>query len=764
MSKKNKKKSTVLRKFLFGLKIALLVFLGLVIAGGGIFYFTYGKGILEAQKEAKKLVAASNVDTFRASQTSVIYSSSGKVITELKGEKDVYYLEYEDIPQVVVDAMISTEDKNFATHNGVDVKGVTRALWVLIKNKGEITQGASTITQQLSRNTFTDFLGFAKSWRRKVREIFVAMEMEKKYTKRQIMEFYLNNIYFANGHYGIQAASQAYFSKNVDKLTLSEVAFLCAIPNSPNTYDPLVNSDRTVLRRDKILEEMLEEGKITQKEHDKACKQKIVLKTKTVKKQDYIVTYAKHCAVEYLMEAQGFTIKSKFDSDAEKEAYENEYDELYNQCQQSLFENGYRIYTTIDMKKQNQLQKSVNTVLAGFTEKKKGTYKVQGAAVCINNKTGKVVAIVGGRKQKNTEGYTLNRAYQSYRQPGSAIKPLVVYTPSFEKEYKPNSIVEDEYFEEGPRNSDGTYSGKITVRTAVAKSKNVIAWKLFEELTPSVGLSYLLDMRFKKIVANDYYPASSLGGLTNGASPVEMASGYATIANQGVYREPTCIDKITDSEGIEIKGPVDTSRRVYKKDAANTMTDVMTTVMESGTGRSVKLTNMNCAGKTGTTNDKKDGWFCGFTPYYTTSVWVGCDQPETIYDLYGNTYPGRIWKMFMENIHEGLENKEFPTYAGKEEELKSMEDDKDDEPVETEEVEETIVPTEEMEGLEEEKDDEQNNQEPPTPEPVEVTPTEPPIIEPTDAPINPEEPEEPNLPEEPEEPEEPDLPEEGSVG
>ena len=748
MSKKNAKKSSnaspAFKKFLFGLKVALLVFLVLIIAGGGIFYFTYGRSILKAQKEAKKLVAASTVDTFRASQTSVIYSSTGKVITELKGEKDVYYLEYEDIPQAVVDAMISTEDKNFPTHKGVDMKGITRAIWVNIKNKN-ISEGASTITQQLSRNTFTDFLGFETSWRRKIREMFVALEMEKKYTKRQIMEFYLNNIYFANGHYGIQAASQAYFSKNVDKLTLSEIAFLCAVPNSPNTYDPLVNSDRTVLRRDKILDDMLDEGKISREEHDEAQKQKIVLKPKTVKKQDYVVTFAKHCAVEYLMEGQGFSITSKFDSDSEKEAYEAEYDELYSRCQQSLFEKGYRIYTTIDMKKQKQLQEAVNTTLAGFTEKKSGVYKVQGAAVCINNKTGKVVAIVGGRKQKNTEGYTLNRAFQSYRQPGSSIKPLVVYTPSFERNYTPDTTVLDQYFEGGPRNSDGRYSGNISVRQAVASSKNVIAWKLFQELIPKVGLSYLLDMRFKKIVANDYYPASSLGGLTNGASPVEMASGYAAIANEGVYREPTCIKKITDAEDVEVPGPLDASKRVYKKDAANIMTDVMTTVMESGTGRTLKLANMNCAGKTGTTNDKKDGWFCGFTPYYTTSVWVGCDQPETIYDLYGSTYPGQIWKTFMETIHEGLENKEFPSYEGKKEEVHYEENTKrEDEPVETEQVIETPDPTAEADDLENEEDDGEeednkeeedgNNQKPasPTKKPAPTNPPEEPepVVEP----------------------------------
>jgi membrane peptidoglycan carboxypeptidase len=204
------------------------------------------------------------------------------------------------------------------------------------------------------------------------------------------------------------------------------------------------------------------------------------------------------------------------------------------------------------MAKQRKLQSAVNEQLQGFTSKTEdGVYKMQGAAVCIQNSTGRVVAIVGGRKQK-AEGFTLNRAFQSFRQPGSSIKPLVVYTPAFEYGYTPESIVLDEQFEGGPRNSNGKYSGKIPIRSAVAASKNVVAWKLFEELTPQRGLSYILNMGFSKIVANDYYPASSLGGLTNGASPLEMAAGFATIENEGEYRRPTCGVKITGSRGTEI--------------------------------------------------------------------------------------------------------------------------------------------------------------------------------------------------------------------
>ena len=200
------------------------------------------------------------------------------------------------------------------------------------------------------------------------------------------------------------------------------------------------------------------------------------------------------------------------------------------------------------------------------------------------------------------------------------------------------------------------------MRRAIEKSKNVVAWKIFKEITPKVGLSYPLKMHFANIVDNDYYLSASLGGLTNGVTTVEMASAYATIANDGVYREPTCIKKITDSEGNVILKNNGTKRKgtkVYEKNAARSMTDILTGVLTSGTAAGHELNNMSCAGKTGTTNDKKDGWFCGFTPYYTTTVWVGYDSPRTLEDLYGSTYPLTIWENFMNEIHIGLENKDF---------------------------------------------------------------------------------------------------------
>lgn len=286
---------------------------------------------------------------------------------------------------------------------------------------------------------------------------------------------------------------------------------------------------------------------------------------------------------------------------------------------------------------------------------------MQGAAVCIDNDSGRVVAIVGGREQK-LEGYTLNRAYQSYRQPGSSVKPLIVYTPSFEREYTPDSIVVDEKIKDGPKNAGGGYSGKMKLQRAIELSKNTIAWKLFSELSPRVGLSYLLNMNFTKIKESDYTLAAALGGLTVGASPVEMAAAYATVENDGYYRTPTCIVKIMDSEGNEIVGDAMETKQIYQTKAARIMTEEMMGVIKNGTGRGLGLSHTVSAGKTGTTNDKKDGWFVGYTPYYTTSVWVGYDLPKSVPDLQGASYPGIIWHNFMEEIHTKSMTREFELY------------------------------------------------------------------------------------------------------
>ena len=470
-----------------------------------------------------------------------------------------------------------------------------------------------------------------------------------------------------NGYYGIQAACHGYFNCELSDLDLSQTAFLCAIPNSPTYYDPINNKDHTLTRRNLILKNLREDGKITQQEYEAAINEEITLnmpeKDDTVK-YNYVDTYAYYCATRALMENEGFKFKYYFDSDDEEKEYDASYDEMYSYCQKKLYSDGYKIYTSIDLTMQQQLQDSIDLTLLDFTDTTDdGTFKLQSAATCIDNDTGEVVAIVGGRSQ-DAVSHTLNRAFQSHRQPGSSIKPLIVYTPSFERGKTPDTIVNDHKFDGGPSNSGDSYYGDVTIRFAVQKSLNTVAWQLYDELTPKVGLQYLKDMNFTNIVKDDYVTATALGGFTTGVSTLEMASAYSTLENDGMYRNPTCIKSIVDSDNNIIYTSSQKDTVIYTETASRMMTDVMTDVMKSGTGRSANLDNgMPCAGKTGTTNDKKDGWFCGFTRYYTTCVWVGCDMPETVKKLTGSSYPAEIWKNYMDQIHADLTPIDFLPYA-----------------------------------------------------------------------------------------------------
>lgn len=658
MGRKKKKKKKY-RVFWFFVKLQFVLMLFVVAAVGYYYYGGYALQVQKMKDEAVQFVKKSGEDTFCATQTSVVYDKDGNTISTLKGEKDVYYLPYEEIPADICSAIVSIEDKKFYQHSGIDFRAILRAAKAAIEN-GEVTQGGSTITQQLAR---TIFLTQDRTWQRKVEEIFIAVELEKKYSKSKILEFYLNNIYFGNGYYGIQAASIGYFNQEADQLDLSQMAFLCAIPNNPTLYDPLVHMENTLGRRDRILNQMYEDGKIAESACLMAKAEQIVLNRPAHAKNNYVETYTYYCAIRLLMEYEGFAFQTEFKNEEEKEQYQNAYNELYSECQKKLYTAGYRIYTSMDLTMQSMLQQAVDENLSTFSDvNEEGVFRLQAAGVCIDNETGYVRAVVGGRSQ-DLGGYTLNRAYQSHRQPGSCIKPLIVYAPMMEREYTPDSIVTDEPIEDGPSNADKSYSGEMTVRSALSRSKNTIAWKLFEELTPKVGLSYLKAMHFAKLTPEDERLTSALGGLTNGASPVEMAAAYAALQNDGDYRAPTCIVRITDADGNEIVSTSQEEKKVYKTTAARMVTDMLVTAITEGTGRGLGVTDMPSAGKTGTTNDNKDGWFAGYTRYYTTAVWVGYDMPAELPGLSGSTYPGAIWHAFMESCHVGLTPAEFLPYV-----------------------------------------------------------------------------------------------------
>lgn len=709
VKKQKRQKNPVERAIGIVIKIIIALLLAIVVIGGVLIYMKYGKKLIAMESDAKKIVSKSTMETFRQNETSIIYDANGNIMSKLKGEKDVYYIKYSDIPQVAVSAITSIEDKNFFKHKGYDLKAIIRAGLAYIKNKGVITQGGSTITQQLARNIF---LSFEESWQRKAREIFIAIELEKKYTKKEIMEFYLNNIYFANGYYGIQSAALGYFGKGVNSLSLSQITFLLSIPNSPTRYNPYENIEGTLARRDRILDQMVLDGKISEAEALKAKSEEIKLKAPKVEKSSYALTFALDRAVKALMKSEGFNFRYSFNSDEERKAYNENYSEVYSSCQTRLYSGGYRIYTSIDPEKQKLLQDTIDGGLSVSSEKSKsGIYSLQGAAVTIDNSSGRVVAIVGGRSQK-LKGSTLNRAYQSFRQPGSTIKPLIVYTPAFEQGYTPESMVKDEKIEGGPVNADGVFSGNMTILDALAKSKNTVAWKLFTEISPAIGIGKLLDMGFSAIADTDYYPSAALGGFTKGVNAVEMASAYAAIENGGEFREPTCIMKMTDSSGNDIvadgfyqKG---TSKYIYDENACKMMITCMEAVMTKGTGVGGKLATMPCAGKTGTTNDSKDLWFVGFTKYYTTSVWVGYDIPRSLAGLSYTATPLGIWKTYMDSINNGLPLAKLDDYKitvapAKEDNKETEEETKEEQEEEEKAKEEEEKKLEEEKKAEEEK-------------------------------------------------------------
>ena len=642
-NKKKKKQKRHKRKdhsFYIIQGVILLAFLAV------IFLFVksdYAGGIFSLRREALEAVENSTIEDMQGQRVGTIYDADGGIIAELKNERNIRYLTSEEIPQTVKDAFVSIEDKRFYKHNGVDFFALTRAVTKLI-NKDAITQGGSTITQQLARNVF---LTHEVSWQRKVKEMFIAWELEKKYTKDEILEFYVNNIFYANNCYGIESASQKYFGKTISECSISEVAFLCAIPNSPSRFDPLENKENTLERRDVILDAMYDNDKISKEEYEAALAETITVdRHSTTYEQSWAKSYVIHCVVEEMMAADGFEFQYDFEQVTDREDYEELYDEKFAEYREKLYLSGYQIYTSIEPEQQTALQNAIDVKLEEYnTKNTNGSYALQCAATCIDNETGLVTAIVGGRSQEDVS-YDYNRAYLSSRPPGSAIKPLVVYTPLLERGYTANSIVNDTKDPEGPKNSNGQYSGNI-------------AWAKFNELGAETAMQYLLEMEFTDIMPQDYTGSSALGGFTRGASTLEMSAAYTTLANGGVYRRPTCIIRVEDSYGNVVFEPKAEEKQVYEASAAEAMTDILEGVMTNGTAKGQGLERMPSAGKTGTTNENKDGWFAGYTPYYTTSIWVGYDSPRWLKGLTGSAYPAEIWHNFMEEIHTGLPVKNF---------------------------------------------------------------------------------------------------------
>ncbi len=636
-----------LKAFLKGLFLTLLVAVDVLAF---IILYPYVPLIREYYQFAVNLMEDAGGSTFRSSETSYVYDAEGNQLARLKGDEERIYVPYKEIPLAVRNSFLAIEDRRFFEHSGIDFWGLVRVAYRFVLTKGEEMHGASTVTQQLAR---TVFLSSDVSLERKVKEAFLAIMLEQKFSKEEILEFYLNNIYFGNGYYGVAAAANGYFNKSLGSLSIEEVAFLTAIPNNPSWYNPLRYKEHTLLRMEKVLRDMKECGYITNASYKAAKDAEITLDTSNSIVHNYEVTYAIDCAIRVLMERDGFDFRYSFHNTKDRKRYEKKYTQEYEAARERLYQKGYRIYTSIDSSQQRILQKSVDTALAKRTKKVHGVYALQGSAVCIDNVTGKVTAIVGGRTQEDLEGaYTLNRAYQSFRQPGSAIKPVLVYAPSVDVlHYGAKTKVRDDYFKYGPKNSDGVYEDEITLRQSLAKSSNTAAWRIYENLTPQVGIPYLLRMQFAKIVANDYFQAAALGGFTYGVTNVELTASYACLAHDGIYREPTCLVSFLSVDGEELL-PESEAVQVYSAKAAQSTLGMMQSVFgKKGSASSAKWNlPVEIAGKTGTTNGSVDGWFVGMSPYYTVGVWCGRDMPKSVSGLSGSTFPLDVWNLAMYNL------------------------------------------------------------------------------------------------------------------
>lgn len=669
--------------------ILAIAFCALFAAGNLMLKKATGQTLIGCMREAKDLVDSSTPDTFRLAQTSYIYSDDGTQLAALAESEDATYLSYEDIPADVVNAFVSVEDRTFWNNSGVDYKGILRVCVNYVKTKGQVAEGASTITQQLARGTF---LSNEKTISRKIKEIFIARQLTKKYTKEQIMEFYCNSCCFANGIYGVEDASQKYFGRSVSDLSLSETAYICAIPNRPEYYNPLKNSENAISRRNKILQDMYECDYITKDAGEAALAENITVAEVSDEEDtfyNYEATYAINCAIRYLMKQDGFEFKSHFDDDADYDTYNAYYDEMYKQAKHKLYTGGYKVTTTMNLKAQKNLQKIFDKELAFNTkvDENTGIYQFQGAMTVIDNETGKVVAMIGGRSQDELQQtYSLNRGFQSFKQPGSSIKPLVIYTPALEEGYDANSTLTEIDVKAAKKSTSEKISKmsgkKMSLRYAVEDSKNGCAYSLYNIITPKVGLSYIENMNFSKIVQQDYTLSSGLGGLHHGTNTVEMANAYSTLENHGEYRQADCISSILDASGNEIYEEPE-SKTVYTRSASDQMTDILEGVLNSsaGTAKGLKWSSASdvaAAAKTGTTNDNNVAWFCGYTPYYTISVWVGYDYPKSVKGLWGNTYPAYIWKEAMLYMIDGKDEADFDLEGKKATGNKNVISDEDD--------------------------------------------------------------------------------------
>ena len=607
-----------------------------------------------------------SLDSFRLNQTSVIYyqdKSTGEyqALQNLYGEENRIWASYKDIPTNLVYATVAIEDKRFFQHSGVDWLRSMKASANLFLG-GNSTYGASTVTQQLVKNLTNDN---EVTVRRKLVEIFRALEMEKQYSKEDIMEWYLNTIYLGEQAYGVRTAAYTYFGKDVSELDLAECASLIAITNNPSIYDPYISEKTKAKNKERqtdILYEMRQQGYITENEYQNAKNEELQFQyadssSETGDNSDYY---------SYFVDQ---VIRDVVNDLASATGYDTE---VINRM---ILGGGYQIYSTIDVDVQNAAEEVYEDL--DNIPKTDSTYQqLQSGIVIIDNETGDIAAIVGGVGQKEGS-LTLSRATQSLLSPGSTIKPLAVYAPALEMGLiTPATVYDDTPFTFGsspwPKNEDDTYHGLTNILTAMKRSTNTVAVKVLDDVGLDYAYHYAVnDMHLDTLVdqyelngvnyTDKSYWSLALGGMVRGVTIRDLTAAYASIENKGTYREARTYTKVLDSDGNVVLDNTQSSNENMSEKTAYYLTYMMEETVKDSTGQEAQVPGIDTAGKTGTTSDDKDRWFAGYTSYYTGVVWCGYDQPqEVVLEDDSIENPASVlFNKVMTKVHEGKQNKAF---------------------------------------------------------------------------------------------------------
>ena len=573
-------------------------------------------------------------NNMRPAVSSQVFDSQGKLITTLHSDQNRLPIDINKVPKNLQNAFIAAEDNRFYDHIGVDPIGILRAVVTNLTNRG-IAQGGSTITQQLAKNAF---LSQDQTLKRKIQEAILALELERKYSKKEILEMYMNQIYFGRGAYGIQTAAHTYFGKDVGDLTLAECAMIAGLPKSPNYYSSSVNE--ATARKNVVVVQMEKYGYITPSQAEEAKKASLDIKQKSTSNTTDETAYF----IDYVTQE----IAQKYGDDA-------------------LYKDGLKIYTTLDTDKQHAAVQAMRHLPETHTDDQ-GLTQPQGAIISIDPKTGHILAMVGGRGQDS-----FNRASMAVRQPGSAFKPFV-YMTAMEHDMTPDTIMEDKKVEYGgwsPHNADNSYQGRMPLWKALALSVNTVAVQLADKVGPSNVIASAKKLGITTLVEDgspndDNLASAALGGLTKGVTPLEMAAAYGAFANKGVYIKPTAIVKILDRNGnvLEDNSSDVQKTQVMSEKTAYEMTSMLEGVITRGTGTAASI-GRPAAGKTGTTDDNHDAWFIGYTPDIVTAVWVGDDTgSQSLGEIYGGTVPAQIWHDYMASAVSGTSADDFDVPAG----------------------------------------------------------------------------------------------------